>query len=139
MSYEEKGAWVYLAAAVLTYLGYVAVVLVRAGGGPVDEVAYVAPMLWAIGISIALTALGRVGVEVARPSERHQPDVRDRDILRHGEYVGFYVLGYGLLPAFALTLAEVDHFWIANAIYLAFIANAVTSSVVKLVAYRRGL
>ncbi len=139
MSYEEKGTWVYLATALVTYLGYVAVVLVRADGGPLTEVAYVAPMLWAIGISIALTVVGRVAVEVARPSESQRPDIRDRDINRHGEYVGFYVLSYGMVPAFGLALAGADHFWIANAIYLAFLVNALTSSTTKLVAYRRGL
>ena len=37
-----------------------------------------------------------------------------------------------------LTLAEVDHFWIANTIYLAFILSATAGSIVKIVAYRRG-
>ena len=38
-----------------------------------------------------------------------------------------------------LTMAEVDYFWIANSLYLAFIIAAVVGAVVKLVAYRRGL
>jgi len=31
-----------------------------------------------------------------------------------------------------------DHFWIANALYLSFVASSLVSGVVKLVAYRRG-
>jgi hypothetical protein len=42
-----------------------------------------------------------------------------------------------LLPL-GLAMAEVDFFWIANSIYLASIVSGVVSSVVKIVAYRRG-
>ena len=38
-----------------------------------------------------------------------------------------------------LALAKADYFWIANAIYLGFVLWAVAGSVVRLVAYRRGL
>ena len=40
---------------------------------------------------------------------------------------------------FLLTLAEFDYFWIANAMYFAFVLSALIGSVVKLVAYRRGI
>jgi hypothetical protein len=43
-----------------------------------------------------------------------------------------------MLVPFGLAMAEGDHFWIANAIYLAFVLSALTASVVKIVAYRRG-
>ena len=43
-----------------------------------------------------------------------------------------------MLGALGLALAEVDHFWIANAIYTTFILAALTTSAVKIVAYRRG-
>jgi hypothetical protein len=36
-------------------------------------------------------------------------------------------------------MAEADHFWIANAIYAAFVLSALVSTPLKLVAYRRGL
>ena len=35
-------------------------------------------------------------------------------------------------------MAEVGHFWIANAVYLCFVLSAVLGSVAKIVAYRRG-
>jgi hypothetical protein len=38
-----------------------------------------------------------------------------------------------------MALAKVDYFWIANVIYLGFVLWAIAGSVVKLVAYRRGL
>jgi hypothetical protein len=39
----------------------------------------------------------------------------------------------------ALAMAEVAHFWIANALYLAFVLAALASSIVKIVSYRRGI
>jgi hypothetical protein len=38
----------------------------------------------------------------------------------------------------ALTMVEADYFWIANALYLSFVAAALVSGVVKLVLYHRG-
>ncbi|WP_033436139.1 hypothetical protein [Saccharothrix sp. NRRL B-16314] len=139
MSYEERGTWVYLVVSALTYLGYVWVVLSRAGGGAaITDVEYVAPLLWSIGISIGLAIVGRIAVEVARPSESHKADARDRDIHRFGEHVAGGVLGTGMVLPLGLALAEAPHFWIANAIYAVFTSWAVFGAAVKLVAYRRG-
>jgi len=35
-------------------------------------------------------------------------------------------------------VAEVEHFWIANAIYLAYVVAALISSIAKIVVYRKG-
>ena len=143
MSYEERGQWVYLIAIVLTYGAYVAIVLGQVAQTPLAEVDYVPTMLWAIGIGIALSIVGRIVVEIAAqiasPSESHEADVRDRDIGRFGEYFAGTVLGIGMVVPFALTLAEFDYFWIGNAMYLAFALSALIGTTVKLVAYRRGL
>ena len=139
VSYEEKGQWVYIVAIVLTYGGYVAAVLLQGGATPPPELDYVPLILWAIGIGIAISIGGRIVIEILKPSESYSTDVRDRDIDRLGEYVGGTVLGVAMLAPFALTLAKLDHFWIANAIYLAFVLGALVSTTVKLVAYRRGL
>ncbi|MGH9203318.1 MAG: hypothetical protein ACRD2A_18980, partial [Vicinamibacterales bacterium] len=106
---------------------------------PFTEVSYVSTMLWTIGIAIALSIVGHIAVAIAKPSEADKRDVRDKDINRFGEYVGGIVLAVGMLVPFGLAMAEVAHFWIANAIYLAFVQSALTASVVKIVAYRRGL
>jgi hypothetical protein len=37
-----------------------------------------------------------------------------------------------------MALAEWDHFWIANVIYLTFVLSAVVGSVAKIFAYRQG-
>lgn len=147
MSSEEKGQWVYLVAIVLTYLGYVAVVLGRADGGPLTDVDYVPVLVAAIGAGIVLAIVGRIAVGIAggiaaelAGDDPNQPeDVRDRDIGRFGEYVAGTVLGVGMIVPFVLALADAASFWIANAMYLAFVLSAVVGAAVKLVAYRRGL
>jgi hypothetical protein len=139
MSYEEKGAWVYLFVVLGTYVGYVAVILNRADGVPLADVPYVTPLLWSLGISIGLSIVGRIVVEIARPSDSYKIDARDRDIRRFSEYVGGIVLAIAMLVPFGLTLIESDHFWIANAMYAAFALSALVSTPVRLVAYRRGL
>jgi len=142
MSYEERGQWVYIVAIVLTFGGYAAIVLGQAASVPLTELDYVPTMLWAIGIAIALSIVGRIVMEIAwemaRPGDSHQADVRDRDIGRLGEYFSGTTLGVGMVVPFALTLAEFDHFWIANAMYAAFALSALVGTAVKLVAYRRG-
>jgi hypothetical protein len=139
MSYEEKGTWVHLTVSLGAYLVYLAVILGRAGDGPLAEVAYAAPMLWALGAGIVAAMLVRVAVEIVFPSGTHRGDVRDKDIDRHGQYLGFYALAIGFLPALVLTMLEAAYFWIANAIYAAYVLNAVSASVAKIVAYRRGV
>ncbi len=151
MSYEERGQWVYLIANVLALGAYATFILGRAGSLPLANEVYLPAMLWTIGIAVALSIAGRIAVEiaariageisgeVASDTDAYTADVRDRDIGRHGEYVAGIVLGVGMIVPFVLTLAEFDHFWIANAIYLVFALSAFVGTAVKLVAYRRGI
>lgn len=44
----------------------------------------------------------------------------------------------GGVVALLMAMAEVQHFWIANVIYLTFVLSAILGSVAKVVAYRRG-
>lgn len=136
MSYEERHTWLYLVLAAVVPAGYAIYIADRARDTPVAELAYQRPLLTAIGVSIAASIVFGMFLG-ARGRDRR--DVRDRDINRFGEFLGFYVLAVGVLPAFALALLEADHFWIANAIYGAYVLNALASSTAKIVAYRRGL
>ena len=138
MSYEEKGQWVYLAATTIAYGAYLVVMLGRAGTTPLPEIDYQPILLWTVGIAVVGSIVGRIAIEIIRPSESHREDVRDKEIGRFGEYVSGMILGIGMVGPFILTLIEADHFWIANAIYLVFVVQAVGGTVIKLVAYRRG-
>lgn len=139
MSYEEKGQWVYLVANVLTFGAYIAIVAGLMSNTPVADIDYVPVLLSAIGVAIGLSIGGRIVVEIISRSDTYKADVRDRDISRLGEYVGGILLGVAMLVPFVLAVAEVEHFWIANAIYVVFALSAFVSTTVKLVAYRRGL
>ena len=138
MSFEEKGNWVYLVVSVVTYVAYLSLILGRAQDVPLTEVPYVSTMLWTIGIAVALSILGNIVVAISKPSEADKSDVRDKDINRFGEYVGGIVLGVGMVVPLGLALAEFDYFWIANAMYAAFVLSSLVSATVKLVAYLRG-
>jgi hypothetical protein len=139
MSYEEKGTWVYPVAVVGAYAVYLAIILGRLRNTPVAEVPYVWVLLWTTVASAVASAVGRTLVETARPSDSRRRDVRDKEIYRFGEYASRWFVVGGAAAGFALALAKVDYFWIANVIYLGFVLWAIAGSVVKLVAYRRGL
>lgn len=138
MSYEETGVWSYLVAAVVTYAVYVALLVRRADGGPLVDTPYVSLLLWMLLVSVVISVVARVVLVAARPGEGQEVDVRDRQIARHGDTVGGQVLSIAVVGVLVLAVLEVDHFWIANAVYLAFVLQAVVSSAAKLVAYRRG-
>lgn len=133
MTPEERNTWAYAAVAVVTGGGYLTYLLAQSRHTAIADIAFQRPILIAIGASIVLSMFVRPPVKA---SER---DERDRDIHRHGEFMGFFVLAAGFVPAFVLAMLEAEHFWIVNAMYGAYLLNAITASVVKIVAYRRGL
>lgn len=139
MSFEEKGVWIYAFIAVVLPAVYFAAVLGQLRHTAAAAIEYQAPLIAAIGGAIVLSIAAHIVVAMASPDDAGKRDQRDKDINRFGEYVGGIVLGVAAIVPFVLTLVEVDHFWIANTIYLAFIMSAVSGSVVKIVAYRRGL
>ncbi|ADB33271.1 hypothetical protein Kfla_4235 [Kribbella flavida DSM 17836] len=139
MAFEEKRAWVFLSVSVVGYLVYLAIVLGRIDGGRADT-PYVAVMLWTIGAAIvAAIVLEVVLAATGAKEDGPQKDQRDLEIARFGEQVGQSFVVIGGLAALLLAMVEADHFWIANAIYLAFVLSAVLGSVARLFAYRRGL
>ena len=139
MSYEEKGTWVYLAVSVAGYGVYLSLLLPQlASGVAVEDVDYVAPMLWTIGGAIVAAIVGRILVEIVFPSESTKGDVRDREIDRLGTRVGGSFVVIGALGALVLSMLEADWFWIANVVYLCFVLSALLESITRLVAYRRG-
>ncbi|WP_106402003.1 hypothetical protein [Actinocorallia populi] len=133
MSYEERRIWAYAAVAAVVPAVYVVIMLGRLADAGAAEVSYVRPLLVAVAAGIVVNFLA--GMLIGTPDRR---DERDVGIFRYGTQAGYFVLAAGAAGALALTLAEAAHFWIANALYLAFILDALTSSAVKIVAYRRG-
>ena len=142
MSFTHKTIWVQLLTVLAWYSIYLFVVLGRAGEVPLVEVAYVTPALITIGGSIVVSIVASIGLGIAQgcaePLEV-RPDERDRTIERFGDRIGnhvFAVLGLGPL---GLAMADVDSFWIANAMLLAYVIGSLTSLSMKLVGYHRGI
>jgi hypothetical protein len=135
VAYEEKRAWIMLVVSAIGYAVYAAMLLGRPG--PLAQVPYVATLLWITGASIVATIVLNIAVSIRDPKDSRR-DQRDREIGRFGDRVGqsFVVVG-GVLAMF-LAMFRLDHFWIANAIYLAFTLSAVLGSVARIVGYRRG-
>ena len=138
MSYEEKGQIVYLAATTVGYGAYLVLLLRQLSTTPLLEIDYQPILLATIAVAIVGSIVGRIAIEMIRPSDTYREDVRDRDIGRFGEYVSGIVLGIGMVGPFILAMLEAPHFWIANAMYLVFVAQAIVGAVIKLIAYRRG-
>ncbi|MFC4587057.1 hypothetical protein [Sphaerisporangium corydalis] len=139
MSFEEKRAWIYAGMAVGVPAVYFVIVLGRLADTEAAGVAYVGPMLTAVGVSVAANIVATIVAAIVSPKDADKKDERDTRIHRHGQNAGYYVLAAGAVVALVLTMAGFAHFWIANALYLGFALDALTSSTVKIVAYHRGL
>ena len=139
MSFEEKYIWVLGVLAAATYAVYLAVMIPRLGTAPVGEVPYIDAMLWTIGGSIVASIVITIILGIFSPRTAGKKDARDREIGRHGEYVGQGFVIAGALGAMILAWLEVDWFWIANEIYLAFTLSAILGFITKVVGYRTGL
>ncbi|MEV6813774.1 hypothetical protein [Micromonospora sp. NPDC051296] len=138
MSSEEKRSWIYVVVSVGVAAVYFVTVLSKVPGADVARIAYVRPMLIAIGAGIGLGIVASIAAAIASPKEAGRTDERDRQIHRLGEYVGFYVMSIAAIVPLALAMAQAAHFWIANALYLAFVLAALAASIAKIVLYRRG-
>lgn len=139
MSAQERSAWVMVVVATAVYAIYAAVVLGRASGTPLTTVDYVPVMLWAIVGSIVASIVLTILWSFFTPRDSGRKDTRDREIGRYGEYTGRWVLIAGAAGGLLLAMGRADYFWIANVLYLGFVLSAILGSIVKIVAYRRGL
>lgn len=138
MALEEKSAWIMGLVAIATYGLYVWALFTAAEGGPINTPSYKAGMITTIGIGILTNIVLSIIVGIFSPRKDRKKDNRDREIYRFGEYVGHFLLIAGGIGALILAMLEVDQFWIANEIYLAFVLATVLASVMKIIGYRAG-
>ena len=139
MSALEKRAWIRLGTAIAAYATYLALIVIRDDGVQLAEVSYVPALLWTIGGAIVASIVLDILVSIASPREAGRADQRDREIARFGDTVGQSFVVIGGVAALLMALLELPYFWIANAVYLAFVLSAVLGGIARLVAYRRGL
>jgi hypothetical protein len=137
VTFLEKSNWVVLIVGVPTLLGYLAMIVPQVLGGPMTDVAWVQPMIVTMVAFVVANVLGNVVAAATNPGDAGKNDERDREIDRVGERVGNWLIVAGALVALVLAMAQVDHFWIANALLLGGIAGSLVSAVTKIAAYHK--
>ena len=138
MSFKEKSTWIMATTTFGAYVAYVTLILGRAEHTPLTEVPYTSTLLWTISAMVAVAVVAHIGVAIASPKDADKEDQRDREIDRFGEYTGSWLVAIGAVTAIGMAMVEINHFWIANVIYLALVLSTLLASATKIVAYRRG-
>ena len=110
----------------------------RAEGVPFAEVPYARTLIWTIGAVIVASIAAHVAVAIVSPEDVDKEDQRDREIERHGEYIGNWLVVSAAMAAMVMSILEMRHFWIANVIYLGFVLSTLVGAAAKIWAYRRG-
>ncbi|MBP2327669.1 hypothetical protein JOF56_008054 [Kibdelosporangium banguiense] len=136
MTVEEQSAWTMGVVASISCVVYLVIVLTMPGR--LADASYVAPMLWTLGAAIVIQIVLNIAASMRVPKGSRVKDQRDLEIGRFGDHIGQSFVAIGGLTALVLAMAEADHFWIANAIYLGFTLSGVLGSAAKVAAYRRG-
>jgi hypothetical protein len=136
VTHEEKRAWIMLVVSVVAYAIYAVLILGRADGRALADVPYAATLLWTVVAAIVAAILAEIGMAVVNPGASRVKDVRDREIARRGDQIGQAFVVIAAVAAMLMAMAEWDHFWIANVVYLCFTLSAVLGSVAKVGFYR---
>lgn len=138
MSFREKSTWAMLAIVALVYGVYFTIVFGDLDTTDVGAVDYQGLMLVTVVVLVILAIIANVLIAAANPSEADASDERDKQINQFGEYVGGYALGVGTLIGLGMAMADVEPFWIANALLLGLVVSELVSGATKVVLYRRG-
>jgi hypothetical protein len=149
MTAVERTVWASLVAVAVSSVGYVGLLSSRLLSQPVEEISWVAPMLWAMGLGVAgsvLLSTVFATVAAVRPGQECSPaardevtsDVRDQEIGRQGAGISLSVISVGAAGALVLAMLDVHTFWIGNLLFLFGTAGAVVETVTKIRLYRQG-
>ena len=139
MGYKERGTYIDLIVAVGVALKYVWDIYRLQLEAPLSEVAFRNPMFSAILISVIATIVLHIVYAILSGSKDTQEDQRDRQIGRFGDWVGLFPLSSGAMLGLLLAMFDQPLFWLANAVFAGFFVSSITSSITRLILYRRGL
>ena len=135
MAFLEKSNWVVLIVGVPTVVIYLALIVPQLLQMPAADVSWVPPMLFAVVAFVVANVVGNIVAAISNPSEAEKNDERDKEIDRFGDWVGNWLIIAGAFVGLVLAMAELDQFWIGNAIFLGGIAGSMLSSATKIAAY----
>lgn len=140
MSFAEKSAWVLGGIALVFPAIYLLLMAGELQRTPVPDIAFQVPLVGSIVAALVTAFIAHIVIVGTTPD---QPagieDERDRTITIRGEYVTGVTLGMAMLAVLGLVLFELDHFWIATAMYVAMALSGLAGCIARIVAYRRGL
>ncbi|WP_130284235.1 hypothetical protein [Microcella alkaliphila] len=139
MSFEHRGAWIQLAVTIGAYATYLTLLVRRADGAPLSATPYGDLIAWMIGGSIVVGVVLTIIIGMFGGERARRTDVRDRAINRLSDQVGASFIIIGAVAAMILAILEVEHFWIANAILVGFVASGILSSIARIVMHRTGV
>lgn len=131
-------------------LVYFALVLWRLRDADAATVSWVVPMVasWIAIIVVIVAAAIASAIGTAARNHRagrypqedlEDGDVRDKEIDRAGNALGYHVLGYGVAAGMILAMVDLEPFWIANGLYLASLVAGTVAAARKMRGYRDGL
>lgn len=136
-SFEEKSVWIQLASTVAGLGAYFVIAWRMIDAGVRDLVPFAAVFLAAAGLLTAVMVAGHVVAAIAsRPEGR---DERDRLIEWRAESESSWLMAVGVFATLAAMVFSASPVWTANLLLATLFLTQVTSFVLRLVYYRRGV
>lgn len=135
--FPQKSAIATTMALAVAYGAYAAAIAFQLRSEDVVDVAYKLLMIVATVLLAIIMAFTHGVMAAFAPSDANAFDERDRDLSWRAGHVGGYVLAAGVFAALTLTLFEVDYFYIANVLLLAWVIAEITTNATLVVLYRR--
>jgi hypothetical protein len=141
VSFQEKSNLAVLVALLLVFGAYFGFVLPGiSAGGTVPPASAVGAVL--IGPTVVLAVLLIIShgiIALLSPDEAGETDERDQLIQMRADARAGYVLVLGVFSVLLLLFLEIEPFWIANALLGAVAASEIVKSLLRAIAYRRGV
>jgi hypothetical protein len=141
LSFQEKSNLAVLIALLLVFGAYFGFVLPGiAGGGTVPPASAVGAVL--IGPTVVLAVILVIShgiIALLSPEEAGEMDERDQLIQMRADARAGYALVLGVFAVLSLLFLEVAPFWIANALLGVVAASEIVKSLLRAIAYRRGI
>lgn len=136
MTFHERSAATIIGLLLLTFGTYFVVVI---GGVDrrTDDFVYKPLLILAVVAFVVLMTFSHIFLALLSPAEANTLDERDRSISQRAEQAGAFILGVTVLMVISLTMFEVAHVYIANALLLGLVAAQLASETAKLWLYRR--
>jgi hypothetical protein len=137
MTITERYQWAYAFAVLVTSGAYFTWLGIRLTDTPASDVEFVRPLLWTLGASFLIHTFAR-GFAAHAARGDSGTDERDRQVSRRADSITYLIFSSLAAIPLALGLADVDTFWITNALFLAFSLAALTGVALRVWLYRKG-